>query len=97
MPAQGVLLSFVGDEPDFKGTLRSFIAPPDQLEFERTFDVAIGRFETEQRATWVLWFLWKAYTREQHDSREFEEWVNALAEYEVKEEDAADPTVLPSG
>lgn len=90
-----VVLRFTENE-DFKGTLRTFMAPADQVAFERHYGVGIGKFEQEERVEWVLYLLWKAYAREHSPSMDFEAFLSDLAEFDLPdEEEAPDPTVTP--
>jgi len=82
--------------PDFKGTLRTFMAPAHLVEFEHHFDIPLGRMKDEpERAEWVLWFIWRAQAQQEHLSASFEEWLNALVDYDLPEEAAAGPTEPP--
>lgn len=93
---QKVKLTFT-DGPDFDGTLRTFMAPHDQVAFERVYDVALSRFASEQRIEWSLWFLWRAWQRETGSPDDFETFLAKLQEYEAPDEDDANPPagVLP--
>jgi hypothetical protein len=75
---------------DFKGTVTDFISPADQVTFERTYNTGMGHFETEQRAEWTLWFIWRAWSRAVSSSVDFEAFFNELTDYEAPSEDAKD-------
>jgi hypothetical protein len=92
MATQDVVLQFSSEREDFKGTLRSFMSPPDQIAFERIFDIGLGRFEEERRITWVLWFIWRAWTREQRGGIDFDTFVDELADYDFADELEGDET-----
>lgn len=90
-----VVLSFT-DREDFKGTLRSFMSPADQVAFERHYGMGIGKFQQEERVEWVLFLIWKAFAREQAHGLEFEVFVADLVEFDLPEEQPGpDPTETP--
>ena len=68
------------------------MAPADQVAFERHYGIGIGKFEQEERVEWVLYLVWKAYAREQAPSMDFETFLANLAEFDLPEEEAPDPT-----
>jgi hypothetical protein len=80
---QAIALRFSSDLEDFTGTLRTFTSPPDQVAFERTFQVGIGRFGEEPRAEWILWFIWRAWARETRHQLEFEAFIEQLEDYDL--------------
>lgn len=91
MQQENVVLRFDKRE-DFKGTLRTFMVPADQVGFERTYGVGIGKAEEEERAEWSLWFVWRAWSRENAPEVDFEAFLADLTEYEVPPDADANPT-----
>lgn len=89
-----VVLRFTESE-DFKGTLRSFMVPADQVAFERHYGIGIGKFEEEERVEWVLFLIWKSYAREQAPAMDFEAFLADLAEFDLPEDETPDPTPTP--
>ena len=93
---QRVKLTFTDRDPH-DGTLASFMSPPDQVAFERTYNIGIGKFSEEQRAEWILWFLWRAWKREAQmsgPSLDFDAFLEVLDGYEMPYAEVdADPPV----
>jgi hypothetical protein len=96
---QDVVLRFSTDREDFKGTLSTFMAPTDQVAFERTYSVGLGELENAKRVEWVLWLVWRAWTREHPSGVAFEDFLAELSEYELPQEDEDRPPVTekPTG
>jgi hypothetical protein len=85
---QDVVLRFSTEREDYKGTLRSYLAPGDQVAFERKFSTPLTALsdETTMRVEWILWLVWRAYSREQHGFEgDFDAFLNDLTEYEFSE------------
>lgn len=91
---QDVVLRFTEGE-DFKGTLRTFMAPADQVAFERHYQTGIGHFQDEERMEWVLWLVWRAYSREVQAAADFEGFVNNLTDFDLPDTEAQNPTETP--
>ena len=84
---------------DFKGTLRTYMSPPDQVIFERTYDRSLQALGDGAglRVEWVLWFVWRAWRREVPQAQgEFDPWTEDLLEYEMPEVDANPPVAEPT-
>lgn len=88
MQTKDVVLRFAGERPDFKGSLRTFMSPVDQVAFERHYHVGITKFEEEGRVEWVLWLVWRAYAREQQPQgpADFEAFLDELDEFDLPDE-----------
>jgi len=86
-----VVLRFIQGD-DFKGTLRSFMVPADQVAFEREYGIGIGKFQAEERMEWVLFLVWKAYAREHATELSFDTFLADLDEFDLPEEKPVDPT-----
>lgn len=72
----------------FDDDLVSFLSPADQVAFERQYGTGMGHFESEQRLEWLLFFVWRAWRRETKATVGFEEFLEALTEYDLPTGDA---------
>jgi hypothetical protein len=91
---QDVVLRFT-ETSDYKGTLRSYLAPGDQVAFERKFSMPLTAMDDEKsmRVEWILWVVWRAYSREPHGFEgDFEAFLSDLTEYEFPEAEEIPPT-----
>lgn len=89
---QQITLTFT-DGDEFSGVLSSFMAPPDQVAFERSFGVPLANFQDERRVEWILWLVWRAFVREQARSLTFDAFIEQLASYDMPADE--DPMTCP--
>lgn len=89
-----VVLKFEDPSNDFEGKLRTYMSPPDQVAFERTYDRTVASLQDQGtiRVEWLLWFIWRALKRERADVAPFDQWLESLTDYEMPGADEPDPT-----
>jgi hypothetical protein len=73
----------------------------DFVQFERTWNRSVSRFETDFRLTDLAWLAWSAETRAKRTTKKFDpDWLETVQTVELGEATAGDSplaTTQPTG